>query len=134
MIGLARRGRPGEQSDPRDHGAHAEDLPPPDPLPQHTRADHEQDDEAHRESGLDQRQRDEQERTHLRHPAEQRETGADQPARLRDQPPEQGEAEMLLLRGLARLQRLQADRRGIEDRGREGKRETGDDDHDQASR
>ena len=41
---------------------------------------------------------------------------------------------MLLLRGLARLQRLQADRRGVEDRGREGKRETGDDDHDQASR
>ena len=29
---------------------------------------------------------------------------------------------MLLLRGLARLQRLQADRRGVEDRGREGRR------------
>jgi hypothetical protein len=132
MVGLAWRSRPGEQSDPCDHHAHAKDLPPADPLPQHARADHEQYDEAHRESRLDQRQGDEEERSHLRHPAEQREPGADQPARLRDQPPEQGEAEMLLLRGLAGFQRLQADRRGVEDRSREGKRETGDDDHEQA--
>ncbi len=41
---------------------------------------------------------------------------------------------MLLLWRLARLQGLQANRRGIEDRGREGERETGDDDHEQGAR
>jgi hypothetical protein len=41
---------------------------------------------------------------------------------------------MLLSGSLTRLQGLQPDRRGIEDRGREGEREAGNDVHEQGAR
>jgi hypothetical protein len=134
MIRLAWRRRPGEQPDPDDHRGHAEDLPPPDVLSEHAGADAEQHHEAHRERRLDQRQRDEHERADLGRPATQSERRPQQPARPLDQADEQRDAEVLLLRRVPRLQRLQTDRRGIEDRCREGENETGDDVHRQPAR
>jgi len=134
MFGLTWGRGPGQKRDPRGHRAHAENLAPADPLPEHLGADPEQHDEAHRQRRLDQRERDQQERSDLSRPAAQGEAGADEPARLPDQPENERDAEMLLLGRLASLERLQANRRGIEDRGREGERETGNDVHGQGAR
>ena len=134
VIGVARRGRPRQHADADRHRRHAQDLAPPDPFSQHTGADPEQHDQAHRKGGLHQRERDEQQGADLRRPAAQREPGSDQPARPPDQAPEEGDAEVLLLRSLPRLERLQADGSRVQDRGREGEREAGDDEHEQAGR
>jgi len=134
VLRLAGRCRPREERDPEDHCGHAQDLPLAYPLSEDAGADDEEHYEAHRQGRLDQRERDQQERADLRHPPEQRKAGPEKPARPGDQAPEQGEAEMLLVGCLPRLERLQPDRRCVEDRGREGEREAGDDFHGQGAR
>jgi hypothetical protein len=134
VLRLAGGRRPREERDPEDHGGHAQDLALPHPLSKEAGADDEEHDEAHRQGRLDEREWDQQERADLRHPPEQRKAGPEEPARPGDQAPEQGEAEMLLVGRLPRLERLQPDRRCVEDRGREGEREAGDDFHGQGAR
>jgi hypothetical protein len=134
MLGLAWRSSPGEQRDSHHHRAHAQDLAPAHLLAENARPDPEQHDEAHRQRRLDERERDQEERSDLRGPPEQSQARADEPARPPDQAAEQREAKVLLLGSLASLERLQPDRRGVQDGGREGERETGDDVHGQGAR
>ncbi len=134
MVRVAGGCGPRKERDPGRHGGHAQDLPPADPLPQHARPDHEQDDQARRQHGLDHRERDQQERADLSRPATQSEARADQPARLREEAADQGDAEVLLLGRLPGLERLQPDRRRVEDRGREREREAGENVHGQGAR
>jgi hypothetical protein len=134
VVGLAGRSGPGEQRDPRRHRADAQDLTPSDPLAEHSGSDPEQDDEARGQDRFDQRERDQKERSDLRGPAAEREEGTDQPPRPGDQAAKQRDAKVLLLGRLPGLERLQPDGARVQDRGREGERETGDDMHGQGAR
>jgi hypothetical protein len=113
VVGVPRGSGPGQERDSHRHRADAQDLAPADRLAEHARADHQQDDQARRQDRFDERERNQQQRADLRHPAAEGEGGADQPARLRHQPAEQGEAKVLLLGRLASLERLQPDRRRV---------------------
>jgi len=131
---LSRAGAAHAKSDPRHHGRDAGDLPLADALAEDARADPQEHDQAHRERRLDERQRYQQERPDLRRPPQQGKPRPDQPARPPDQASKQRDAQMLLCRSLTGLQSLQSDRGRIEDRGREGEREAGDDIHEQGAR
>lgn len=128
------RSRPREQPDPDGDGGDACDLAAADRLVEHAMPDHEQDDQARRQRGLDQRQRDEQESADLGDPAEQGEQRPDDPTWFLDEATEQRESQMMLVRGLARLERLEPHSGGVQHRSRERKGETRDDEHEQGAR
>ncbi len=128
------RSRPRQQSDTGGDGGHARDLAAADGLVEHAVSDHEQDDQARRQRGLDEREWDQQQRADLRDPAEKGEQRPDDPARLGHEPAQQREPQVVLVRGLARLERLQPDGGRVQHRSREGKSETRDDEHEQGAR
>jgi hypothetical protein len=128
------RSRPREQSDPGGDGGDACDLAPADRLVEHAMADHEQHDQARRQRRLDERQRDQEEGADLGDPTEQSEQRPDDPAWLLDEAAEERESQMVLVRGLARLERLQPYGGCVQHRSRERKSKTRDDEHEQGAR
>jgi hypothetical protein len=113
------RGRPRQQPDAGGNGGHACDLAAAHGLVEQAVADHEQDDQARRERRLDERERDQKQRPDLGNPSEESKQRPDDPARLGHQPPEQGEPQVVLVRRLPSLERLQAHGAGVQHRRRE---------------
>jgi len=129
VLRIAGRCGPGEEPDSRGHRDDAHDLPPAHALSEHAHAEAEQDDQADRQGRLDERQRNQQERTDLSGPAEGGQCRAEQPERPPEQPGQQRRAQRMLARHLPRFERLQRDRARVEHRGRERCYKTGEDVH-----
>ena len=105
VVAVARR-RPPDPGHPGGDREHADHLAPTDPLLQRVAADGEQEDEAGRERGLDDRQRCEDEGKGLERPAEQAERGSREPQRPANEPAEERDPKRVLARHTTRLQRL----------------------------
>jgi len=84
-------------------------LVTPGVLAEHPLAEKQQHDQAHRQRGLHHHQRREQQREHLQRPAEDRQARAQHPAPAPDEPPDQGQAQMLFGGRLLGVHRLQGD-------------------------
>jgi len=84
-------------------------LAAPRVLAEHPPADVQQHEQASRQRRLDHYERRQQQRQHLQRPAEDRQTRAHQPAGSLQQPSDQRHAQVLLVRRLPRLHRLQGD-------------------------
>ncbi len=84
-------------------------LVTPGVLAEHPLAQEQQHDQAHRQRGLYYYQRREQQREHLQRPAEDRQARAEHPASAPDEPPDQGQAQVLLRGRLLGVHRLQGD-------------------------
>jgi len=134
MLRVPLRSGPRQQPDPDRDRRDARELSAADGLVEQPRSDREQDDQARRQRRLDERERDQEQGADLGDPSEEGEQRSDDPARLLDEAAEQREAQVVLVRGLARLERLHPDGRRVQHRGREGKRKTRDDVHEQAAR
>ncbi len=78
-------------------------------LAEHALAEQQQHEQPRGERGLDDDQRSEQQGDHLQRPAEDRQAGAEHPAAAPEQPPHERQSQMLLVRRLARVHRLQRD-------------------------
>ena len=129
VRGLGRRhgGKPGDPADDRDD---RRDVAPADALVQRARPEHEQQDQAEGEPGLDDGQRGQQQRGRLQRPAKQADPGARQPPRAARQVSEQRRLQRLLGGHAARLHRLQRDAEVVETgRGARGDRTKGDGRH-----
>jgi len=107
--GAARRSKqPGA-----DHAGHDRAdrhvLVSPRMLAKHALGEQHQYEQARRQRGLYDDERSEQQREHLQWPAEDREAGAEQPARALHEAPGQRETEVLLVWSLLGVHRLQGD-------------------------
>jgi len=78
-------------------------------LSQHALAGEHQHEQAHGQRRLHHDQRREQQRHDLKRPPQDREPGAEQPAPTPHQPPRERKAQVVLVRCLARVERLQSD-------------------------
>lgn len=107
MTGGARRRREA-RADHADHDRpHREVLLAPGVLVQHPLSEQHQHEQAGGERGLHDHQRREQQGDDLQRPAEDREAGAEQPARPAHQPPGERQAQVLGTRSFLRVKRLQ---------------------------
>jgi hypothetical protein len=132
--GLGRRhgGEPGDAADDRDD---RRDVARADALVQGARPEHEQQDQAEGEPGLDDSQRGQEQRGRLQRPAEQADPGAREPAAASRQIAQQRGLQGLLGGHAARLHRLQRDAEVVEaGRGARGDRTEGDGRHGLAPR
>jgi hypothetical protein len=84
-------------------------LAAPRVLTEHPPADVQQHEQAHSERRLDDHQRRQQQGQHLQRPAEDRQARAHQPARALEQASDQRQAQVLLVRCLLGIHRLQGD-------------------------
>jgi hypothetical protein len=112
LGGMGRRARWCEHAGaehPEHDRRHREVLVFPGMLAQHPLGGEHQHQQAEGQRWLHHHQRSQQQRHHLQRPAEDREPGADQPARAPEQLPHQAEAQILGVRGLPRIQRLERD-------------------------
>ena len=117
MVGGAVRRAERDAGDAGDDRRHRQVLAPPRPLPQPRHPEPEQHHQAARQARLDHGQRRQQQRRDLQRPAGQPEQRRPQPPAVAQQPPQQREPQRVVVRDLARLQRLQRDRGVVEDRG-----------------
>ncbi|HKE20444.1 MAG TPA: hypothetical protein VKB80_36465 [Kofleriaceae bacterium] len=134
VRGLGRRDdrEPGDPADDRDD---RRDVAPADALVQRACAEHEQQDQAEGEPGLDDGQRGQEQRGRLQRPAEQADPGTGKPPRAPRQIAEQRRLQGLLGGHAARLHRLQRDAEVVEaGRGARGDRTEGDRGHGLAPR
>lgn len=109
VAGAARR-REQRGADHADHDrAHGHVLVASGVLSEHPLGEEQQHEQARRERGLYDRERREQQRHHLQRPADDRQPRADQPARPPDQSPRERQTQVLLVRRLLGVRRLQRD-------------------------
>ena len=109
MARAARR-RTQPRADHTDHDRrHRDVLVAPGVLAEHPLAHEHQHEQAGGERGLHHHQRREQQREHLQWPAEDRQARPKHPAPAPDQPPDQGQAQMLLAGRFLGVHRLQGD-------------------------
>jgi len=113
LVGCVRRAaRGGREPDARHTGEDREDaqvLIAARRLSQHALAGEHQHEQAHGQRRLHHDQRREQQRHDLKRPPQHREPGTEQPAPTPHQSSRQREAQVLLVRRLARVERLQSD-------------------------
>jgi hypothetical protein len=102
-FGSAERGPDDAEHDRRD----CDPLASAGVLAEHPPPEEEQDEQAGRERGLHDDQWREQQRHDLQRPAEDREAGAEQPARAHDEVSGQAQAQVHLVRGTLGVHRLQ---------------------------
>ncbi len=76
-------------------------------LAEHALAKEQQHQQAGGQRGLDEDQRSQQQREYLQRPTEDRQARSQQPPRAGDQPPDERQAQVLLVRGLLGVHRLQ---------------------------
>ena len=98
-----------EQRDAHDDRDHRGELTATDALVQAPRSDREQEHEARTDERLDERERGARERKRLHEPASEPERRPEQPPRPGDEAPEERDAQRVLRRGFAGLQRLVRD-------------------------
>jgi hypothetical protein len=103
-----RRAQPGADHAEHD-GAHGDVLVTPGVLAQHPLGDQHQHEQTRRERGLHHGERREQQRHNLKRPAEDRQPRAEHPARAPDESPHERHAQVLLLRRVLGVHRLQRD-------------------------
>ena len=97
----------GQAGDAGDHERDRDELAGADGLAEHARAEEEQQQQPERERRLDERQWRERQGEHLQRPAEKRERGGGEPARVADELAEQRDAQRMARADPARLQRLE---------------------------
>jgi len=78
-------------------------------LAEHPLSQEQQDDQSGGKRGLYHHQRRKQQRDHLQRPAEDRQTRAEHPAPAPDEPPDQRQTQVLLVRRILGVLRLQGD-------------------------
>jgi hypothetical protein len=78
-------------------------------LAEHALGDEHQHEQAGGERRLNDDERSQQQREHLQRPAEDRQTGAEQPTCTPHEPPGEREAQMLIVRRLLGVHRLKGD-------------------------
>jgi len=103
------RGGDGGDGDGGDDRDHRDVLTPAGVLAEHPLRDEQQHQQPHRERGLHDDQRGQQQRDHLQRPAEDRQPGAEQPAGAHDQVAHQPQAQVLVAGGLPGVHRLERD-------------------------
>jgi len=90
-----------------DDRAHGQVLLAPGVLVQHPLGEQHQHEQAGRERGLHDHEWRQQQRNDLQRPTEDRQAGAEQPARPAHEPPRERQAQVLAARSFLRVKRLQ---------------------------
>jgi hypothetical protein len=109
-VGGAAWRREHTRADHAEHNrAHCHVLVPARVLAQHPLGEEHQHQQPRRQGRLHDHERGEQQCHHLQRPAEDRQSGPDQPASAPEEPPRERQAQVLLVRGLLGVHRLESD-------------------------
>jgi len=109
MGATARRSRERGAEDADHDRPHGNVLVAPGVLAQHPLREEHEHEQADRERGLHDHERGQQQRDDLQRPSQDRQTGPEQPASAPEKAPGQSEAQVLLVRSLLGVHRLEGD-------------------------